>query len=213
MRDHPIYRKAAAEHMASGGASHVPLVDAAKLMRAALKARWPGIRFSVRSERYAGGSSIRVSWLDGPLQEHVQEAIAPYAGAGFDGMIDLQYRKGAWLRPDGGAEFRTSEGTTGSAPAYDVAASTREAVPVSFGVDYVFAERRRSVGELRNLMGRYAAGRNDDLADAIRAGKVEAAGEDGYAYMRGAEHIRVGDMWADVAIGRFQRESARKAAA
>lgn len=209
-QDHPIYRAAAAAHVGKGRPFYIHLTDTAKLIRARLKGTFPGVKFSVRSKSYSGGSSIDVSWIDGPLQSAVQEVIAPYAGAGFDGMIDMQYLKGAWLLPDGTAEYRSSQGTTGSrgsVPKYDTAASCREAVPVSFCVDYVFAQRRISREYLERMMTAYARERADDLADAIRAGTVTAGGEDGYAYMEGASGIRVDDMWADTALYRFGQES------
>ncbi len=48
MKQHPIYRAAVA---ARGGAhtADISLPDTAKLIRATLKVRFPGIKFSVRS--------------------------------------------------------------------------------------------------------------------------------------------------------------------
>lgn len=209
MKTHPIYAKCRAAN--DGKTVYVSLTDTAKLIRATLKARFPDVKFSVRSERYSGGSSIRVGWLDGPLGSAVQEVIAPYAGAGFDGMIDMQYLKGAWLYPDGSAGFRTSEGTTcsaGSVPAYKHAPADPEAVPVDFCTSFVFAERRISVGYLSGVLAGYAKVYGDELADAIQAGTVTATGDDGYAHMSGANGIRVGNDWADVAIYRFDQERA-----
>ena len=211
MKQHPIYKAA----LASAGVATVAdinLVDTAKLIRSTLKARFPGIKFSVRTSRYAGGSSIDVGWIDGPLESAVREVIAPYAGCGFDGMNDYQYMKGGWLCPDGSAEYRFSEGGErcgGSTPTYDRPASTREAIPVSFGVSYVHSSRRKSVEYLATVMRAYAERHENDLATAIKSGAVYAAGEPGYAYMRGADHIMVdGVGWADVAIHRFEYERA-----
>ena len=70
MKPHPIYTKAVAAAASSGkpAFADVSLTDTAKLIRATLKAKFPGIKFSVRSSRYAGGSSIDVRWNDGPGQ-------------------------------------------------------------------------------------------------------------------------------------------------
>jgi len=69
---------------------YVSVTDTAKLVRAALKTAFPGIRFSVRSESYSGGASIWIKWIDGPTEKQVERVTAPYRGATFDGMIDLK---------------------------------------------------------------------------------------------------------------------------
>lgn len=47
----------------------------AKEIRVALKAKFPGVKFSVRSSSYSLGSSISVNWVDGPTPKQV-EAVA-----------------------------------------------------------------------------------------------------------------------------------------
>lgn len=73
-------------------ARHVSLstTDTAKVIRKALKRAFPKVKFSVRSDSYSGGSSIDVSWTDGPTSDQVDEVVKRYAGATFDGMIDLK---------------------------------------------------------------------------------------------------------------------------
>lgn len=44
-------------------------------VRASLKAGFPGVKFSVRSDSYSGGDSIRIEWTNGPAEEDVK-AIA-----------------------------------------------------------------------------------------------------------------------------------------
>lgn len=98
----------------------ISTADTAKLLRAALKAEFPGVKFSVRSKRYAGGSSIRASYVDGPLVSDVQKVCWRYAGATFDGMEDIKNYHDSVLTTDSGAEV------------------------VSFGADFVHAERSES---------------------------------------------------------------------
>ena len=62
---------------------------AAQMIRTELKANFPGIKFSVRSENYAGGNSIRVSYTDGPKAEAVEEITAKYEMGTFNGMEDI----------------------------------------------------------------------------------------------------------------------------
>ena len=69
--------------------SYNGLMVAAKNIRIELKAKFAGVKFSVRSERYSGGDSINVGWTDGPTAKAVDEIIKKYQGGSFNGMIDL----------------------------------------------------------------------------------------------------------------------------
>ena len=62
---------------------------AASAIRTELKANFPGIKFSVRSQNYAGGNSIRVEYTDGPKAEAVEEITAKYEMGTFNGMEDI----------------------------------------------------------------------------------------------------------------------------
>lgn len=68
----------------------ISTADTAKIVRSALKENFPGIKFSVKSKSYSGGSSIRVSWMDGPTYDAVNAVTRQYQGASFDGMVDLK---------------------------------------------------------------------------------------------------------------------------
>ena len=93
--------------------------DVAKIIRGELRAGFPGVKFSVRSKSYAGGSSIDVGWTDGPTTGEVDAIVKRYEGATFDGMRDLkEYRDPTLLaNPDGSYEH------------------------VSYGVDYILTHR------------------------------------------------------------------------
>lgn len=69
---------------------YIDTVDVAKMVRKVLKKNFAGQKFSVRSDRYAGGSSIRVSWIDGPTEKEVSAVAGWLHGSTFDGMIDLK---------------------------------------------------------------------------------------------------------------------------
>lgn len=81
--------------------AHLDAPALAVLIRADLKAAFPGVKFSVRSSRYAGGSSVHVSWTDGPLTSAVDAAIARYKVQGFDGMTDSATNAGPVRLADG----------------------------------------------------------------------------------------------------------------
>lgn len=101
--------------------------ETAKLVRQALKAEWPGVKFSVRSKTYSGGASIDVGWCDGPTAPAVDAVTNLYRGADFDGMQDLKTYRSALAVVDG------------------------EPVEVRYGADFIFSSRSRSAGELDRL--------------------------------------------------------------
>ncbi len=57
--------------------------ETAKLIRTALKSRFPNQKFSVTSR-----GSIDISWTDGVKKSDVEEVINPFKTTGFDGMTD-----------------------------------------------------------------------------------------------------------------------------
>lgn len=97
---------------------YISTTDTAKMVRDALRRNFPRIKFSTRSKSYSGGSSITVSWSNGPSSQHVDAVIGRFAGASFDGMRDLkEYHSDILVASDG---------------------TMRE---VHFGADYVFTNR------------------------------------------------------------------------
>lgn len=52
---------------------HKDVTEVAKIVRGLLKTHYGETKFSVRSERYAGGSSLRVEWTDGPTEKQVRD--------------------------------------------------------------------------------------------------------------------------------------------
>lgn len=95
---------------------HIDVKDTAKMIRDALKQCFPGVKFSVKSSRYAGGASINVSWTDGPSAALVDQITGRFSGAYFDGMTDYK-----------GTKTHTVNGER-----------------VRFGADYVFTRREFS---------------------------------------------------------------------
>lgn len=58
--------------------------DTAKLIRAALKAAFPGVKFSVRLNRNAA----HVAWTDGPMAADVAPVAREFRGSAFDMTAD-----------------------------------------------------------------------------------------------------------------------------
>ena len=129
---------------------YLTTAETAKLVRKALKESFPATKFSVRSSTYAGGSSMRVHWIDGPLSQDVDAVVGPFKCGGFDGMIDMKYLSSSWLMPDGSAAFASTSGTEGSRGVVPSAESGKphpDAERVSMGPDFIFTERLTSPGE------------------------------------------------------------------
>lgn len=80
---------------------YIDVAESAKLIRKLLASKFPGVKFSVRSSRYAGGASIDIKWNNGPTLHSVRKYTDPFAGAHFDGMIDLQSYVSSYILPDG----------------------------------------------------------------------------------------------------------------
>ena len=126
--------------------------EVAKMIRKALRQHWPHVKFSVRSERYAGGSSIDIRWTDGPAGSEVDPIAKQYEGSRFDGMIDMATSAGHWLLPDGSvqvAEVRGTEGSKGTIPDYVTDSPHPDAIEVRFSSDYVFCRREVSDREAK----------------------------------------------------------------
>lgn len=115
------------------------VVETAQLIRVQLKKKFPGITFSVRSSRYAGGASIDIHWKFGPSIKTVNEFARMYNGSGFDGMTDCSYLKYHWLDKEGNVYLRETGG--GSEPVKEFEPPTPDAIPVRFGSSYVHAHR------------------------------------------------------------------------
>ncbi|KKN12180.1 hypothetical protein LCGC14_1019030 [marine sediment metagenome] len=68
----------------------IPITEVAILVRKALKPAFPDCKFGVRSQKYAGGSTIHVSWDNGPTTTSCEKVAGHFHGADFDGMEDLK---------------------------------------------------------------------------------------------------------------------------
>lgn len=128
---------------------YISAAETAKLIRAALKRHFPGVKFAVKSSKYAGGASINVDWIDGPTRGQVQAVAGNYQGGRFDGMIDMAYSVTHYLMPDGSAMVAKSPGSAGSggvAPSFENPEPHPDAERVHFLADHVFCNRRHSAG-------------------------------------------------------------------
>jgi hypothetical protein len=123
---------------------YLTVTETAKLVRKDLKAAFPATKFGVTCDKYAGGASIRVKWTDGPTVPQVDAVIGIYESRGFDGMVDYEYHKTAWMMPDGTVTRAYREDTTGCKGVVEGCNNPKphpDAVEVSFGASYVTTDR------------------------------------------------------------------------
>ncbi len=62
--------------------------ETAQLIRQALRLRFRGVKFSVRTEYASMYSGICINWADGPTQPEVERVTDRFTSRGFDGMTD-----------------------------------------------------------------------------------------------------------------------------
>lgn len=101
--------KQAFPHLVPVSEKNNSLVAAAKNIRIELARVFPGVKFSVKSERFSMGNAVRVSWTDGPTTAQVEDITGKYDAGSFDGMTDCyNYRKDhAWTDAFGAAKYIT----------------------------------------------------------------------------------------------------------
>jgi len=125
---------------------YLDVTQAAKIIRRLLKAKFPETKFSVKCDKYSMGSSMDISWFDGPTKEMVEKIARNFETKDFDGMNDMSYGKDSWLLPDGSCSPAYSPGTIGSAgadPSYDYPAPNADAIKIT-GDFYIFTNRHTS---------------------------------------------------------------------
>lgn len=61
---------------------------AAKMVRQELKQKFKGIKFKVTSENYSMGSSLNISWIDGPTEKEVDTIVQKYQYGSVNPMED-----------------------------------------------------------------------------------------------------------------------------
>lgn len=73
--------------------TYISLTDTADMIRKTLKIEFPGIKFSVKTRRFANGTACDIRWVDGPTSREVDDVVGFYSGSTFDPMIDLSSSK------------------------------------------------------------------------------------------------------------------------
>jgi hypothetical protein len=110
-------------------AQYLSCAETAKLVRAALKESFPGVKFSVKSSVYAGGASININYVNGPAADQVKAVISVFEGSYFDGMTDYK-----------GSNYSSLDGQE-----------------VRFGADFIFVNRKFTTAYLEMFVDQAAA--------------------------------------------------------
>jgi hypothetical protein len=168
---------------------YLSCAETAKLVRAALKESFPGVKFSVKSSVYSGGASINVNYTNGPSYEQVKAVVGVFEGAYFDGMTD--YKGSNYNTLDGqevsfGADFIfvNRKFTVAYLEGFVVLAASRFGYPKFNVVDNGFGariegsdyEQDRRIMQLANEFSM------DDAAESATLKRVSFLGDDGYGY-------------------------------
>jgi hypothetical protein len=61
----------------------------ASAIRKELRAKFPGIKFVVRSSTFSMGNAVDIEWVDGVHTSEVDKIVNKYQYGNFNGMIDL----------------------------------------------------------------------------------------------------------------------------
>lgn len=97
LRADPRYSKLKQTGNGDGGGKLV-----ASNLRIELKAAFPGVKFTVRSDY----NSVRVGWLDGPTTDEVKALTGKYEAGHFDGMDDsYHYSRSPFTEVYGSAKY------------------------------------------------------------------------------------------------------------
>lgn len=144
-------------------ARHIDVVEVAKLIKRRLRNLYPDTKFSVRTDRFAGGSSVDISYVDGPTQSEVEGVANSYKSARFDGMIDMGWSVTHWLMPDGTAVVAKDRGSTGSRGVHEPTETKKphpEAELVSFGSNMFVSVSREFSPDYMERVAEFVRGKH-----------------------------------------------------
>lgn len=153
--------RSANPHLVPADCKGGALVAAAKNIRIELKRAFPSVKFSVKSERYSGGDSINVGWIDGPSSAQVDLIVKKYQGGSFNGMEDIyEYADSRWNDAFGDAKYVFSQRSYSD----KAKASALRLVAAKYGLEPLSVENYNA-GKARNVQ--CVAGWHFDLGDLV----------------------------------------------
>ena len=89
-------------HLQQGQGAKIAAVNIRRL----LKSAFPGVKFSVRTERGSMMTAVDIQWEDGPTQATVDQMLSVFEEGRFDSMTDYyEYKPTEWTRTFGSAKY------------------------------------------------------------------------------------------------------------
>jgi len=170
---------------------YLSCAETAKLVRAALKESFPGVKFSVKSSVYSGGASINVSYVDGPSYDQVKSIVSAFEGGYFDGMTDykgINYNSLDGQKVRFGADFIFVNRSYSIALFTDLVANACKyygyEMPViaNSKLSGAYIASNMSYDEKKRVMQKVSAYSADDAAESATLNRVQFLGDDGYGY-------------------------------
>lgn len=73
----------------SKGKTLTQAAQASKMIKIILNKEYPNIKFSVKSDNYSMGSSVRINWTDGIPEKEIDSFARQFQYGHFDGMNDI----------------------------------------------------------------------------------------------------------------------------
>lgn len=170
---------------------YLSCAETAKLVRAALKESFPGVKFSVKSSVYSGGASIAIRYIDGPNIDQVKAVTSMFEGSYFDGMTDYkgsnyssldgqEVRFGAdfiFINRDFSAEYLTSE--VAAACAYFGYPMPQITKPEGYGA---YIADRLDYETMNRIYSRTGKASLCATSPSTTLARVGFLGDDGYGY-------------------------------
>jgi hypothetical protein len=97
---------------------------AAHNIRIMLKAAFPGVKFSVKSDSFSMGDSVDVSWTDGPTAAEVDAITGKFSAGSFNGMDDsYTYTSSPWGELFGSSKYVNTSRSLSDAAVAEILAS------------------------------------------------------------------------------------------
>lgn len=138
------------ESSCNPGKFYLTCAQTATLVRNALKNAFPGVKFSVRSKTYSGGASISIHYAKPDLCSYrVERITSQFAGADFDGMVDLKTYNQHYLLPDGSVKLASYHPDGMSGPVGVVQALPEGSKLVHMGANFIFVTNDARCGHER----------------------------------------------------------------
>jgi len=139
---------------------------AAHNIRVLLKEQFPKIKFSVKSDRFAGGDSIDIRWTDGPNTKAVEKIADRFEAGSFNGQEDIyEYSRSVFRDLFGDAKYIHCHRDISDA-----------LLSQAIAAEYPNAEGRPTVEDYRKARGAFSYDQRNEWASRRIRERLETMG-------------------------------------